>query len=374
MIPIKIHINGPPLSGKTYFGEKLAEHYNVPIINLKTLIPEMEAIEPEDSDDVELFTAIKNTEKPYPNELLYEIVRYRLQQNDCQHRGFVLDGFPKTYEDAKGLFYWAPKKKEKPKKPEGEGEGEEEEEPQDEGEEEDENKYKPKFQKHIYPESVIMLEGTDEFLQEKAKKLPNEIMKNSHYYENHMDRRLAAWHQGNTIEDYRYGLVPGKPKLTTARFFQEKETEILEMYCGTENFELFESLRVYIERHGRPYNYLQSLERLNNDLHIYLEQLENDQIKKKEEVDASVVQKKERDETRLQKLAQDRLPQVIQHSQDLELVKDMKSRAFLMKNIVPVLSEGLIEITKVAPIDPIDYLAEYIFKKSNDLHEQKKEE
>jgi len=44
LIPIKIHINGPPLSGKTYFGEKLAEHYNVPIINLKTLIPEMEAI------------------------------------------------------------------------------------------------------------------------------------------------------------------------------------------------------------------------------------------------------------------------------------------------------------------------------------------
>lgn len=24
--------------------------------------------------------------------------------NDCQNRGFVLDGYPKTYEQAKGIF------------------------------------------------------------------------------------------------------------------------------------------------------------------------------------------------------------------------------------------------------------------------------
>lgn len=373
LVPIKILINGPPLSGKTYFGEKLADHYNVPLINLKTLIPEVEAIDLEEEDDNEVITAMRawrktNDKKRYPNQLLYEIVRYRLQQNDCQQRGFILDGFPRTYEDAKGLFFWAPKKKEKPKKAEGEGEGDNE--PQDE-EEEDEKKYKPKFQKHIYPESVIMLEGPDEFLKDKAKKLPNEIMKNSHYYDNHMDRRLMSWHDGNTIDDYRYGLTPGKPKLTTSSFFQEKETEILQIYAGNDNFELFEDMRIYIERHGRPFNYLQSLERLNNDRHIYLDQKENDQVKKKETGDQAVVQKKSKDESRLQKLAQDRFPAVTEHVKELDEVKDLKSRDFMMKNIVPFLSEGLIEITKVAPIDPIDYLADYIFKKSNELHKTK---
>ncbi|CAI2386648.1 unnamed protein product [Moneuplotes crassus] len=366
--PIKIFITGPPLSGKTFFGEKLADHYNIPLINLKNLIPEIEAMEILEGEENELLTRIKNSEKPYSNELLCGMVRHRLEQNDCQHRGFVLDGFPRTYEDAKNLFYWAPKKKEKPKKPEGEGEGEEEN--ADEGEEEeDEKKYKPKFQKHIYPESVIILEATDEFLMEKAKKLPSEVMKNSHYYDNHMNRRLAAWHQGNTIDDYRYGLEPGKPALTTARFFQEKETELLDIFAGIGIFELFESLRIYVERHGRPYNYLSPLDKLNNDRHIQLEQHENDSIKIKEERDLAEVQNKEKYETRLQKLAQDRLPQIKKHSEDLKKVKDLKTRDFLMKNIVPTLSEGLIEITKVAPIDPIDYLAEYIFNKSNDLHE-----
>jgi adenylate kinase len=196
-------------------------------------------------------------------------------------------------------------------------------------------------------------------------------MKESHYYDNHMDRRLATWNDGNTIDDYRYGLVPGKPKLTTASFFQEKETEILLIFAGNDDFELFEDIRIYIERHGRPYNYLQSLERLNNDRHIYLDQKETDQVKKTEISDQAIVHKKSRDETRLQKLAEDRLPTLNEHSKDLEHINDMKSREFMMKNIVPHLSEGLIEVSKVAPIDPIDYLADYIFKKSNELHKTK---
>jgi adenylate kinase len=189
-------------------------------------------------------------------------------------------------------------------------------------------------------------------------------MKNSHYYENHMDRRLDQWNQGNSIEDYRYGVEAGKPKLTTARFYQEKETELLEVDCSIDNYELFEDLRIYIERHGRPYNYLPSLERLNNDRHIYLDQQENDLIKQKECEETAITQKKDKDETRLQKLAEDRFGCIEMHVKDLQGVKEKQSREFLMKNIVPVLSEGLIEITKVAPIDPIDYLADYVFKNS----------
>lgn len=94
--------------------------------------------------------------------------------------------------------------------------------------------------KHIYPDSVIIFESPDDHLKEKAKKLPKEIMKDSHYYENHMDRRIAAWRDKNASEDYRYGVQAGKPKLTIARFFQEKETEVFEIDCRIDNFELFE--------------------------------------------------------------------------------------------------------------------------------------
>lgn len=369
-------INGPPLSGKTYFGEKLAEHYNVPLVNLKTLIPELEAYQMKEDEVNELITSMRehkltNPDKRYPSELLYEMVQYRLMQNDCQHRGFVLDGYPSTYDDAKGVFYHTLKKKEKPPKKEGEGEGEGDQEPEaDEGEdeEEDPDKYKPKFMKDIYPESVILLQADDDFLYDKAKKLPNEIMIDSHYYETHMDRRLAVWNDGNTNKDYRYGLIPGEPSMTTSRFFQEKESELLEISASTDNFELLEAMRIYVERHGRPFNYLRSLEKLNDERMDYIKKKENE-LNHKRDVDRNTQNsRKEKEVQRLQKLAEERYPGIEHHVKDLEKVKDKKTREFLMKNIVPILSESMIDITKVAPIDPIDYMADHIFKKSNEIH------
>ena len=378
LVPIKIFINGPPLSGKTYFGQKLADHYNVPLINLKTLILELEAYELKEDEENELISEMRDFRKThdkndrYPSELVYQMMQYRLMQNDCQHRGFVLDGYPSTYKDAQGTFFHTLKKKEKPKKAEGEGEGDQDEEPQDEGEDEDPDKYKPKFMKAIYPESVILLQADEEYLKEKAKKLPKEVMKDSHYYDNQMERRINTWNSGNDTADYRYGLEPGKPSMTTARFFQEKETELLEIESSTENFELFEAMRVYIERHGRPFNYLRSLEKLNEERHDKISKKEADLEQKREVEKTTQEQRKQREVELLDRFAVERYPGIEEHVKDLDKIKDKKTREFLMKNIVPILSEGMIEITKIAPIDPIDYLSEFIFKKSNELHKTEK--
>lgn len=35
-----------------------------------------------------------------------------------------------------------------------------------------------------------------------------------------------------------------------------------------------------------------------------------------------------------------------------------------MDNVVPILTEGLIEVCKITPEDPVDHLAEYLFKRS----------
>ena len=32
-----------------------------------------------------------------------------------------------------------------------------------------------------------------------------------------------------------------------------------------------------------------------------------------------------------------------------------------MQNVIPTLTEGLIEVCKLKPEDPVDYLAEYLF-------------
>lgn len=43
-------------------------------------------------------------------------------------------------------------------------------------------------------------------------------------------------------------------------------------------------------------------------------------------------------------------------------------RNYLMKNIVPKLTEGLVEVARVRPQDPIDYLAEYLFRNNTEGH------
>jgi len=45
----------------------------------------------------------------------------------------------------------------------------------------------------------------------------------------------------------------------------------------------------------------------------------------------------------------------------------MYMRAFLMKCIIPVLTEGMIDVWRVQPTDPVDYLSDYVWKKSNEM-------
>ena len=43
---------------------------------------------------------------------------------------------------------------------------------------------------------------------------------------------------------------------------------------------------------------------------------------------------------------------------------NFSTRKFLLLNIMPILTKGLLEVCKINPIDPIDYLADFLFKNS----------
>lgn len=51
---------------------------------------------------------------------------------------------------------------------------------------------------------------------------------------------------------------------------------MFEIFCDGEDFEMFEGMRIYIERNGRPYNYLSSVDDLNVDReeHLHVEEKE----------------------------------------------------------------------------------------------------
>ena len=228
--PVKVYLTGPPCSGKSFFGQQLGEHYNIPHIHMEKLLqdllcwdqekednhlklnserdrlvaeikkrrdadaaaykknideqraklesareedeksneekPENEdeekkegdgenededeapkapvkqvekaievKVDGESDDDFEFidikekiktYTQAHGKEKRIPDELINEAVRWRLNRNDCQNRGYILDGVPKSFQQANDVFVITPKAPEKKKPAEGDEDAEEE--------------------------------------------------------------------------------------------------------------------------------------------------------------------------------------------------------------------------------------------------------
>lgn len=145
-----------------------------------------------------------------------------------------------------------------------------------------------------------------------------------------------------------------------------------EIECDGNTFEMFQSMRVYIERNGRSYNYLPTVRVLNVKRE---EELVKEERNAKAEKAASQDQAKgkiELERDALEKLQDGRLASIKSHMEEIENTSKLHMRQFLMKQIIPVLTEGMIEVYRVGPTDPVDYLSEYIFTKSNMQRKQVK--
>ena len=167
---------------------------------------------------------------------------------------------------------------------------------------------------------------------------------------------------------------PYAPKynLPLVRFFQENKTEVFEIDATGNAFEMFESMRVYIERDGRSYNYLPSVRVLNVKREEELVKEEKQTKAEKASAEEESKNTSDAKHSALEKLQEGRLESIRAHMEELENTKKLNMRQFLMKQIIPVLTEGMIDVYRVGPTDPVDYLADYIFAKSNNLRKQVK--
>jgi len=134
-------------------------------------------------------------ESRIPDHLINAAVRWRLNRNDCQNRGYVLDGYPKNAQSAADVFIITPTKPEKPKPVEGE------EDPEPEEAEGEEGALKPELQTKIYPESVISLNATALFLKRRSAHLqaqqPTEGLK---WHTAKLVEKLKAYNADNAID------------------------------------------------------------------------------------------------------------------------------------------------------------------------------
>lgn len=135
--PVKIFITGPPASGKTFYSNKISEFYNIPRVHAKEFADEAYKLSNIDEeliaenelalkikekldalkDDViakltEENEAVEDYEPPekdkihvrVPDEFIYELMLKRINENDCRNRGYILDGFPRSYKDCNYVF------------------------------------------------------------------------------------------------------------------------------------------------------------------------------------------------------------------------------------------------------------------------------
>ena len=96
---MRLILLGPPGCGKGTQAQRIAEKYKIPQVSTGDLFRKA----------VKERTALGEEAKKYmdqgklvPDEVVVGMVEERLKENDCKG-GFILDGFPRTLEQAKKL-------------------------------------------------------------------------------------------------------------------------------------------------------------------------------------------------------------------------------------------------------------------------------
>mmetsp|Transcript_77223 Transcript_77223/g.145548 ORF Transcript_77223/g.145548 Transcript_77223/m.145548 type:complete len:900 (+) Transcript_77223:76-2775(+) len=158
--PIKMIIMGPPGSGAESFCSKVAERYlheDPPHLTLDQIISDAMQ-EPTRAAEILRKKVAKLAEKPGAKlklKVRTKLVKKRLLSNVCRYRGYVLEDYPTSCEEAEALFTEPVKEddaEEAPPEEEEEEEEEEEDDDEDTHDGEDEEK-KPKIEE-IYAEDV----------------------------------------------------------------------------------------------------------------------------------------------------------------------------------------------------------------------------
>ncbi|KGL77395.1 Adenylate kinase 7, partial [Tinamus guttatus] len=348
LLPLKIYVHGPPGVGKSSIAENLCRHYKLHHIKIKDVISETIANlvydieEGEDDEDEsenieearELLDEIKKSMEQNGNQIqgqyIIKFTKDKLKTMPCRNQGYVLDGFPETYDQAKELFNY-------------------------EDEEEEIKGKMYKYDKLITPEFVISLAATDEFLKNRIINLPESVVAGTHYTQNKFLDSLRFFRDYNTEDE------------SVLNYFDELEIhpQIIDV-VKLEDPENRLIIKEIIKEIGEPRNYGLTAEEKEN-----LERKAAEERLAKEAKEAAEQERKEAEERaeRKEKWVEwnKRLAEVKRQEEELLEAQSIPLRNYLMKHVMPTLMQGLNECCKIRPDDPVDFLAEYLFKNNPEI-------
>ncbi|KYN20601.1 Putative adenylate kinase 7, partial [Trachymyrmex cornetzi] len=378
--PVKIVVLGPPASGKTRVARYLADYYGIHYIHVKTLISDtiqkliddIETVEADigrqedlrdtaesagndenkktqekadDKREVNLARLQKELDEIRSNmaanngrlddTILNKLFLNRLNSKNCLNQGYVMDGHPKTLEQARNLFLISKDDLEEIKEKFM-----------------DDNVEIRNVNTAILPELIVVLEASDEFLKERIINRPEREIQNTHYTEEHMLRRMREYRERNTDDN------------TPLQLFDEMEIHPLIISVETDTCpDKFPTIYRCLEKLGKPRNYGPTAEEMEVARKRSEAETQAAEVAEKLRKEREILEHKRQRE---KKMEWTNLMEKLKLEEENRLcILAEPLRQYLMKYVFPTLTEALIEVAKLRPEDPIDFLtrpAEYLFK------------
>lgn len=355
LLPLRVCILGPPAVGKTSVIKKLCEHYKLHHIQIQNVIEEAiaalkvsaaradsEDVEDED-DDMKAQESQKMLEEidecrernngRLEDYLLIQFFKDKLHSMPCQNQGFILDGFPKNMEQASLLFSVE----------EDDDEMENEENPVD-------------YDAKIMPEFVISLNASDELLRKRVMNLPENEVAGTHNTEEGLHRRLAEYRSVNSDDE------------TILNYFDELEIHPEHIDVTQDHTpQMRQTVEKIIQIIGKKRNYGPTLEEIAEMKRREVER-ELDMHRRKQDEIEKLEAEEARERAKKLEEWRTRLNDVKKEEEEMLETQSIPLRNYLMKYVMPTLTQGLLECTKVRPDDPIDFLAEFLFEQNPQIN------
>ena len=399
--PIKIIILGPPYGGKSTIAKAISEKYRLTHYTIDKICEFVKNEKSEISDEImkkdeeieeninkamEEYEHRKNKKKTdppfdptpyrkYPDDFLAKIIKYKLSSGECLSKGYILENYPKSYDDCLNLF-----KKENS----------------------EENKLE--LNKEILPDSVLFINNyNDESLKNKLKMKYPDYNERANELDSKFNKRLGKYKQLESKSNENPNLLIDFFKENNLDIYFIDENKLMENK-EEENRKIIE----YLERNGPIDNeYKLFDEEEIKIIEISKENKENE-VKKEEEKEEDNKENSKEEEKKAKTIKEDnnnskenldennineniennieeisnksdkknenleesknneleKIQQKINETREREMIllekKSEILRRYLSENIIPVLSKGILNICQNLPEDPVESLAKYL--------------
>ena len=431
--PIKIIISGPPCGGKTFIAKKITNQFKILHLTIPDLITwaktlknnlgeemkqKMKEIEEKIAIAQDEYDKRKNKKKTDPpfdpapyrkfdSEFIGKLLKEKISSGECAGKGYVLDNYPKTYQDCLNVFAIAHKKRIKREIPQ------ENSKDNSEGDEYIET-VEYEVIKDLLPDSVILIKNYTE------ESLRNKLMLNPEYEEKKQEIDLRFNRRFQYFKENNENPVEPNTK-TLETFYKENNIEI--HYVNETEFmknQELENIKIlyYLERYGDIDNFskLQDEEEIlpfkeqdnldeddeeknlmeNNELKAKIEKIEKkeepfniNKIKERlidedclepdieDENEKKILENEEKEEkkkrNRINSLNEmlskqdvfdnnikSKLNELKENEKILLEKKSEVMRRYLNEKILPLLVKGILNICENVPDDPVEALANFI--------------